>query len=233
MAGFLTPVRAVEPRPDPVTEQEQLRYVRSFLLQRLAIGVLGVVLPVWLVFGDGLAFHGDPFPRGSLSAYYYSGMRDVLVAVMSAIGVFLITYKISERNLDNTASALAGISAGVVALFPTARPHDSIALTPLQDLLGEQTVKWIHFGAGAAFVGLLAVLSYYFGVRSSPGWRRFHWACTLVLVLALVWMVVTLSVGAPGRALLYGEWACAWAFGASWFAKGAELKMLVGRLIAT
>ena len=77
------------------------------------------------------------------------------------------------------------------------------------------------------FIGLLAVLSYFFGVRSPSGWRRFHWTCTLVLVLAVVWIVVTLSVGVPHRALLYGEWACAWAFGASWLAKGAELKTLL------
>lgn len=229
MAGFLTPVRATEPRPDPVTQSPQLLYVRSFLWQRVAIGVLGVSLPVVVVFVDKLAFDGDPFPRGSISAYYYSGMRDVLVGILSAIGVFLVTYKISERNLDNTASLAAGVAAAVIALFPTARPHGSaLALTPLQDLLGEQTVKWIHFGAGAAFIGLLAVLSYYFGVRSRTFWRWFHWTCVLVMVLAFVWILVTLSVGAPHRALLYGEWACAWAFGASWFAKGAEPKTLFG-----
>jgi hypothetical protein len=230
MAGFLTPVRATEPRPDPATHSDQLLYVRSFLWQRVAIGVLGVSLPVIVVFVDKLAFHGEPFPRGSISAYYYSGMRDVLVGILSAIGVFLVTYKISERNLDNTASLAAGVAAGLVALFPTSRPNGStLPLTPLQDLLGEQTVKWIHFGAGAAFIGLLAVLSYYFGVRSRGFWRWFHWTCAFVMLLAVVWMIVTLSVGAPHRALLYGEWACAWAFGASWFAKGAEVETLFGR----
>lgn len=244
MGGFLSPVREVGPRPDPDTQREQFWYVRSFLLMRVAIGVLGVVLPLWLVFADKVAFHGHPFPRGSLSAYYYSGMRDVLVGVLSATGVFLITYKISERNLDNLASLFAGISAGLIALFPTGRPHGSaIGLTPLQDLLGETAVEWIHFIASGLFIGLLALLSYYFGVRegarpqrphtrSPTFWRWYHWSCTLAMVLAVVWIIVTLSVGWPPRALLIGDWVAVWAFGASWLAKGAELDTLVGKTLA-
>jgi hypothetical protein len=54
-----------------------------------------------------------------------------------------------------------------------------------------------------------------------------------VLIVAFAWMIVTLSVGAPSHALLYGERACAWAFGASWFAKGAEVDVLFGRPRAT
>jgi hypothetical protein len=35
-------------------------------------------------------------------------MRDVFVGVMTATDVFLFTYKISEKNLDNLASLFAG-----------------------------------------------------------------------------------------------------------------------------
>ena len=244
LAEILSPVRTVEPRPDPAdpaTPKEELWYVRSFLWMRVFIGVLGVVLPLWVVFADKVAFHGDPFPRGSISAYYYSGMRDVFVGILCATGVFLITYKLSERNLDNVASLVAGVCAALISLFPTGRPgHSGVGLTPLQDLLGETAVKWIHFIASALFIGLLAVLSYYFGVREgrrpqrqgtrSPAfWRWYHWSCTFAMVLAIVWIIVTLSVGWPPRALLIGEWLAAWAFGASWLAKGAELDALFGR----
>ena len=241
MAGFLSPVREVGRRPDPDTQKEELWYVRSFLWMRIGIGVLGVVLPLWLVFADKIAFHGNPFPRGSLSVYYYSGMRDVFVGIMSATGVFLITYKISEKNLDNLAGLAAGVCAGLIALLPTGRPSDQIALTPLQDLLGHTTVKWIHYIASGLFLGLLAVLSYYFGVRegdrprrqgtrrSPTFWRWYHWVCTMAMVLAIMWIIVTFSVGWPPRSLLIGEWVSAWAFGASWLMKGAELDTLFGR----
>jgi hypothetical protein len=240
VAGFLAPVTEVGPRPTAEAPKEEVWYVRSFLFMRVAIGVLGVVMPLWLVFADKLAYHGDPFPRGSLSVYYYSGMRDVFVGIMSATGVFLITYKLSEKNLDNAASLVAGICGCLIPLFPTGRPSQSLSLTPLQDLLGETTVKTIHFVASALFIGLLAVLSYYFGkregerpqrpdTRSPTFWKWFHWACTFAMVLAIVWIVVTLSVGWPPRALLIGEWTATWAFGMSWLAKGAELDTLFGR----
>jgi hypothetical protein len=89
---------------------------------RLGIGVLGVILPLWLVFGDWGAFHGDPHPRGSLSVYYYSGMRDVFVVIMSATGVFLITHQVADRSLDNTATFFAGLCACLIPLFPTGHP---------------------------------------------------------------------------------------------------------------
>jgi hypothetical protein len=238
---FLRPVREAEPRPDPEIRPGQARYVRSYLWMRIGIGALGVVLPLWLVIADKVAFHGDPFPRGSLSAYYYSGMRDVFVAILSATGVFLITHQVAEKNLDNTATLIAGLCACLIPLFPTGRPSGHVALTSLQDLLGETTVKTIHFVASALFIGLLAVMSYHFGkreggrprregTRRSPTfWKWYHWVCSMAMVLAILWIAVTLSVGWPPRSLLIGEWVATWAFGASFLGKGAELDMLFGR----
>jgi hypothetical protein len=238
--GWRDPVREVEPRPDPDTQQEAARYVRSYLWMRVGIGALGVLLPLLLVFLDKALFEGHPFPRGSLSAYYYSGMRDEFVGIMSATGVFLVTYKIAERNLDNLASIFAGICAALIATFPTGRPSSSVPLTPLQDLLGEGVVKTVHFAASAIFLVSLGVISFFFGVRegarprrqgtlSPTFWKWFHWACTSAMALAIVWIVVTLAVGWPPRSLLIGEWVSAWAFGLSWLAKGAELDMLFGK----
>jgi hypothetical protein len=67
-------------------------------------------------------------------------------------------------------------------------------------------------------------------VRFPPRfWKWFHWTCAIVMGLALIWIVVTLSVGWPPRSLLIGEWVSAWAFGASFLAKGAEWDMLLGK----
>jgi hypothetical protein len=117
--GFLRPITKVGPRPDPATQPGLAKYVRSYLVMRLGIGALGIVLPLWLVLADWLAFSGDPHPRGSLSVYYYSGMRKVFVMIMSATGIFLITHEVADRNLDNTATFFAGLCAILIALFPT------------------------------------------------------------------------------------------------------------------
>ena len=236
MIDLLTPERAVEPRP---AGRDTSRYVRSYLFMRVFVGALGVALPLALVLGDGLVLGGDPFPRSSLSAYYYSGVRDVFVGTLSAIGVFLVTYKVAERTLDNTLSTLAGVAVGLVALLPTGLPGGDQP-TPLQELLGVSTVETIHYVSAAAFIGSLAVISFFFGVREGsrphlPGrrspafWRWFHWACGAAIVVSLLWIAVTQFAGGPSRSLLIGQWVAVWAFGASWFAKGLELDILFRR----
>ena len=237
MREFLKPVAAVHPRPpDPGTA----RYVRSYLIMRTVVGALGLALPFVLVLLDGLWFDGDPFPRTSLSAYYYSGAREVFVGALSATGVFLITYKVAEVNLDNTLSVLAGLAVLVVAQFPTGRPDDELGLTSLQDRLGESVVAGIHFTAAGAFILSLAAISYFFGKREgarhaaagrrSPRfWQSYHWICAGTILAALAWSAVTeVSGWGPSRSLLYGEAVAVWAFGASWLWKGLELDMLRG-----
>jgi hypothetical protein len=234
MIDMLEPELTVEQRP---TDPGTARYVRSFLIMRIFVGALGVALPFLLVLGDGLVLGGDPFPRTSLSAYYYSGVREVFVGTLSATGVFLVTYKVADRTLDNTLSTVAGLAIVVVALFPTGVPPDAVELTPLQDLLGEPVVEWIHYIAAGAFIVSLAVISFFFGVREGarpprPGvrspefWRRFHWACAAAIGVALAFIGLTELFGGPPNSLLYGEAVAAWAFGASWLAKGLELDFL-------
>jgi hypothetical protein len=232
---FLTPVTAVQPRP---AEGDAKRYVRSYLLLRVMIGVIGIGLPFALVLIDGGWLGGSPFPRNSLSAYYYSGVRELFVGSLCAIGVFLVAYKVAEVNLDNTLSLLAGMAALGVAFFPTDRPRDSIPLTPLQDKLGETAVATVHYGSAAVFIISLGVISFCFGLREGarppvPGnrppafWRAFHWACAGVIALALLFVLVTevFSVG-PRESLLIGEALSVWAFGVSWLWKGLEVDML-------
>jgi hypothetical protein len=237
MREFLKPVTAVQPRP---ADPGLARYVRAYLIMRTVVGALGIALPFVLVLVDGLWFDGDPCPRTSLSAYYYSGARELFVGTLSAIGVFLITYKVAEINLDNTLSLLAGLAVLVVALFPTGRPIDLVGLTPLQDRLGESVVAGIHFTAAGVFILSLAAISYYFGKREgarppiagrrSPRfWQTYHWICAGTIVAAFVWSAVTgLSDWGPSRSLLYGEAVAVWAFAASWLWKGLELDMLRG-----
>ena len=237
MRELLKPVVTTEPRP---TDPDMARYVRSYLIMRALVGALGIALPFVLVLLDGIWFDGDPCPRTSLSAYYYSGVRELFVGTLSATGVFLITYKVAERNLDNTLSIVAGCGALVVALFPTGRPNEAVKLTPLQDRLGESTVETIHFVAATVFIVSLGVISYYFGKREGARpqrenkrppefWRTYHWVCAGAIGVALGWIAVTqISDWGPSESLLYGEAAATFAFGASWLWKGLEVDMLRG-----
>ncbi len=233
----ILPDVAVQPRE---TGPGSERYVRSYVTVRFAIGVLGLALPFLLVLVEPILFDGQPFPRGSLSAYYYSGMRELFVGVLWAIGVFLVLYKLTEFSWESRLSTLAGFAVVLVALFPTGRPGDGVSLTPLQNLLGEASVERIHFFAAAVFIGSLAPITYFFGReegrrpgrpgrRSSRFWRTYHWTCTGVIAAAAGLALFAGITGEPDKGLLIAEAVAVWGFAASWLMKGAELDLLLGR----
>ena len=99
--------------------------MRSFLTVRLAVGVLGLLLPFFLAAAGYRLDKAEGYPRtrGSLSEYYYSGAGEVFVAVLATIAVFLIAYRLFEgKSLENWLSILSGFCVLAVVLFPTGRP---------------------------------------------------------------------------------------------------------------
>ena len=90
--------------------------VLSYLGLRKGIGIIGITLPIVLVIGKGML--ESPGISDSISAYYYSVMRNVFVGSLCAIAIFLISYR--YEHLDDIAGDLAGAFAIGVALFPTA-----------------------------------------------------------------------------------------------------------------
>ena len=235
MIAALKPELSTPPRPADPNSWEG-RYIRAFLWLRTLVGVFGIALPLAVILIDKFAFEQGPFPRGSVSVYYYSGVRDLFVAIMAATGVFFIAYKITETSLENTLSIVAGISAILIPLFPTKPPSADIPPTALQKVLSVNEVFGVHFVFSLAFLLSLTGISFMFGWRerdrrprkgqkvSPKAWGIYHFACAGIMVLALLWIAVTLSVGWPPKALLVGEWTTAWAFGASWLAKGTEIR---------
>ncbi len=199
-------------------------YVRSYVFMRFAIGVLGIALPPLLVLVEPLIFDGQPFPRGSLSAYYYSGMRELFVGLLFAIGVFLVIYKFADRTREGRVSTYAGLAVIVVALFPTGKPGAAVRATPLQDLLGEGAVETIHFLSAGVFILLLALISRYFAKHQREG-RRLHTACAVAIVLAFVLAAVAGFTGEPDKGILVAEWVAVWAFGVSWL-RTVELDLI-------
>jgi hypothetical protein len=231
---FLKPELTFESRP---TDSGTARYVRSFLLMRIVVGALGVALPLLLVLGDSWLGAG-PFVRDSISAYYYSGARELFVGVLSAIGVFLFTYKVAEHSLDNTLTLVAAAAVVAVVLFPTGLPAGVTEPTPLQEKLGEPWVQGIHFGGALIFILSLAAISLLYGVREGrrPAqrgkrppvfWKWYHWGCAFLIVGALagVGLDMLTDLG-PSQTLFYGETVAVLAFGASWLMKGLELDYL-------
>ena len=192
-------------------------YIRSYVFMRRVIGRLAVILPPLLVFGEPIVFDDRPFPLGSLSAYYYSGFREIFVGMLCAIGVFLIIYKLSERTREARVSTYAGAAVIVVALFPTGKPGAKVPATPLQDLLGEEWVERIHFGFAAIFIFSLSRISRYWWKNRMPP-RRLHRICEWVILAALALAALEGLTSWPGYGILIAEFAAVWAFAISWLA---------------
>ena len=199
------------------TDPGSAPYIRSYVFMRRVIGRLALILPPLIVFGEPLVFDDRPFPLGSLSAYYYSGFREIFVGLLCAIGVFLIIYKLSERTKEGRVSTYAGAAVIVVALFPTGKPGAKVATTPLQDLLGEEWVERIHFGFAGIFIFLLSRISRYWA-RHRPERKRLHRVCEIVILLALGLAIFTGAFEWPDYGILVAEFAAVWAFATSWLA---------------
>lgn len=231
----ILPAEAVKSRP-----VDEPNYVRSYVFTRFAIGVLGVLLPLALLSLEPWLFDGLPWPRGSLSAYYYSGLREVFVGGLWAIGVFLVVYKFLDFTWESLLSTVAGLAAVAVAIFPTERPGDGVTPNPFQVKYGEGVVSGIHYGTAATFIGLLVPITLLFALNegrretnrsrlSGRFWRGFHSLAAVGILAGAALAAVAGLTGEPDKGVLYGECIAVWSFGISWLFKGAELDVLLGR----
>jgi hypothetical protein len=83
----------VEPSERPGRDDPRRGLIRSYLLMRAVVGVLGILIPMILVVGDIVFLEARMTARGSLSAYYHSGMRDVFM-----LSLAVISYWFAQRE---------------------------------------------------------------------------------------------------------------------------------------
>lgn len=192
----------------------------SYLALRRAIGWIGISLPFLLMLGRSI-FFGDEFTPVNISMYYYTGMRDVFVGSLCAIGLFLFFYRGYDK-LDNIAANIAGSCAVMIAWFPTTK------IGPL-DLPGI-----IHFLAAIVFFLVLAGYSLFLFTRKGPDptpqklkRNKIYVLCGLVMVFCLAIMMLYFcffQVNYPESGIIFWvETVALVAFGVSWLTKGGTL----------
>lgn len=198
--------------------------VVSFLTLRKAIGCLGMALPFALALGGMLLYQLET--QGSISGYYHTGMRDVLVGTLCAIGVFLWGYKGFDSR-DNRASDIAGFSAIGVALFPT---------SPLNPSSTEKFIGGVHLVFAASFFITLALISLFLFTLSDPNkpptprklQRNIVYRISGYLILLAIGLIALIGVLPefltswlePLDPVFWLESIAIFAFGVSWFVKG-------------
>lgn len=202
--------------------------VVSYLTLRQAIGILGIALPFVVSLGAGIIF--QKAIQNSLSGYYYTGMRDVFVGTLCAIGVFLISYKGYER-IDDIAADFASIFAIGVALFPTA-PDGAVSAQA-------QSIGYLHLGFAVLFFLTLIYFSLILFTKTNPNKsptpqklqrNMVYQACGYLMGVCITLMVIytILTINQPSlykefHPLYWLETIAIVSFGFSWLTKGEAI----------
>jgi len=199
------------------------RIIISWLGLRRLIGVIGLVHPVVLYLGGLFIF--DQALQSSMSAYYYTGMRNVFVGLGFVTGFFLLSYNGYDKH-DRIISAIAGLAALLVAIFPMA-PE----LNPTEQQI---TIGNIH--VGSAFIFLLALAYFCLFLFPKTGDKlltvkkktrniiyRISGAL-IILSMAFVGLYFAPTplqdILKPYHPIYFGELVAFWAFGVAWLVKG-------------
>jgi hypothetical protein len=105
----------------------------------------------------------------------------------------------------------------------------------VQQQFGESLVATVHFACAAVFILSLAAMCFLFARREQK-WEndrkmvRFQYACGAAILAAVAWVAIGGLLKATVweiTPLYLGEVVAVWAFGASWLAKGKNLRSLL------
>ena len=202
--------------------------VFSYLEIRKTIGILGIALPFVLSLG-ALIFFQTGF-QSSISSYYYTGMRNVFVGILCAIGFFLLSYRDYERN-DKIAGDLGCIFALGVAFFPMKPDVVSANYNPM--------TGYAHFFFAAGFFITLTYFSLYLFTKTeakkTPTKRKIlrnkvYKACGYMIAICIL-LIAIYSILPENMASIFKSYKPVYwlealailAFGVSWFTKGEAI----------
>lgn len=198
--------------------------VFSYLQLRRAVGALGLALPFVLAFGAALFFQQGV--QSSISHYYWTGMRDIFVGTLWAIGFFLLSYQ-GYGPADNRAGNLAFVFALGVSLFPTTPDGVTSGLPRI--------VGYVHFGFAALFFGTLIYFCLVLFTKTGTKrptrqkllrnriYRGCGYAMAACILLTLAYALLPPSLAsaiAPYDPIYWLESIAILTFGLSWIVKG-------------
>jgi hypothetical protein len=194
--------------------------VISYLTMRKAVGWLGMLLPIILLFGNYLINHADflnnewfvktncfeIYSNGgtlkkSISHYYYSTVGELFTGTLSTVALFMFCYKghklrEGEKGLsDKTMTTLAGIFAIGVIVFPTSA--DNCISDNIRSFLSSENTGIIHLFFAALFFITLSIISIVNFRRTedkvSFGKKEYHGlylACGIIMILCIVLIAI-------------------------------------------
>ena len=202
------------------------------------IGAIGLLMPILVRLG-GYFFEGIA-TTDSISAYYYTGMRDVFVSTLVLVGILIACYRSTDR-LDNVLGTVAGLAAIGIGLFPMSPVFAEEILRRYPGMDKDQCYVnrgflGYHFIFVACFFALCFVMvTFRFTAFTPPDAaremlrrNRVYRICGAAMLLSFL-MIGALALGGKSASIFWPETAAVIAFGIAWLVKGqAVLKDKAG-----
>jgi len=200
--------------------------VHSFLVLRRVVGIIALLLPLTLILPWWAANHN--LLPSSMSSYYYTGMRDIFVGALCAIGIINICCRGYDRQ-DTVFGILSGIFAMCVAFFPTT---PDIGATHAQVVVGT-----IHIVCASLLFLSLAYFCFFLFTMSAEGHEvtrrkrhrnRVYRICGGVILASVVSIVFFKVIHRPYLIGPIGSMFCfettaLMSFGVAWMVKGGAV----------
>jgi hypothetical protein len=206
--------------------------VISYLALRKALGYVAIGMPMVVKLG---AYWLEGIPSNeSISAYYYTSMRDVFVGTLAAVGIFLFCYRGYDRQ-DNVLTNVAGLAAVAIGLLPMEPAYHSVLIGRFSELTNpacycSRGPLGYHFYAVAAFFAAVSYLSIFRFTRTdkaivTPEKRsrnRVYVLCGLTMVASFL-VIAALKFRAPRASIFWPETIAIVAFAIAWLTKGEAI----------
>lgn len=211
------------------TDHNQPQLTHSYLALRKAVGWIGILLPFVVMFGVMLFFKQET-TQSSISHYYYTSMRNVLVGSLCAVALFLFFYSGYDWK-DNWTGNLAAVFAIGVAWMPTTEFGPT------------ETIGILHFVCATIFFLLLAFFSIYLFTKTGKevvmesrkkARNKIYVICGLVMIgciLAITIYVLFIQDNNPSYLIYWAETVALVAFGVSWLTKGGSISPDEGSIL--
>lgn len=222
----------------------------SYMNQRKFVGAIAFFLPLALWLGNYLladrwkVFKDHYGIQSSMSAYYYTSMRNLFVGALCSVGVFLVCSKDADTEdlpwwkNGTTLYRFAGGLALAVPFLPTRRVVVTTTDPPITGF--ESFIGDLHFvAASVLFITLAWICLTLFTKKdraygkdypaTGTGKTRRNWFykfCAVMMGVAIIFIWITTSLkttkflGLPPTFL--GEWWALAFFGLGWAAKGLD-----------
>jgi hypothetical protein len=198
------------------------QHTQTYLGLRRAVGLIGILMPFALMLGNLFVFREETVLR-SISRYYHSGMRDVFVASLCAMALFMFFYSGYGRR-ERWAGVLAGFLTLGVVFFPTTFEGST-------DLIGR-----LHYACAALLFLLLAWISLFHFPRKRSGsgkhvTDKIQVICGLLMIGCVIAIALYYGFFRPANSetclVFVAETVALVAFGVSWLTEGFDLKQEV------